>query len=418
FKHTLKHQKEKLTLVELGSHLRIEKSLRLQDNDKPKGNNVVGPSVVNIVEHNNSSRYTDNRGKRKHQDTKADPNKKSKVTCWKCGKPGHLKKDYNRRKVGNKANGLDTNGSVNGSSNLLKGTLTIGANVKHQDTKAYPNKKDNTVCCEICQRAKQTREPFPLSDHTSKRLGDLVYLDLWGPYKEFEVEKNDYANVFQDVNHINFFDIEYPEIANDDERVANDLNKDKSDSSSSSVSGSNINTVDFPVDSGNDVDSNDGLVAHRMRRRSSRQSVFPRNYNDFVVESKVKYGIERYVGYSKLNSKNYCSITQFNKTREPKSYFEASKYHHWTNAMNQEIDALLRNGSWEMVQLPKGRKAIGIKWIYKIKFRSSGEIDGYKARLVAQGFGQNEGINYEEKFSPVVKMVTVRSLLNIVVSMS
>ncbi|GJQ98097.1 ribonuclease H-like domain-containing protein [Tanacetum coccineum] len=102
---------------------------------------------------------------------------------------------------------------------------------------------------------------------------------------------------------------------------------------------------------------------------------------------------------------NYCSITQLNKTREPKSYFEASKYHHWTNAMNQEIDALLRNGSWEMVQLPKGRKAIGIKWIYKIKFMSSGEIDGYKARLVAQGFGQNEGINYEEKFSPVVKMV-------------
>ncbi|GKC33118.1 ribonuclease H-like domain-containing protein [Tanacetum coccineum] len=145
--------------------------------------------------------------------------------------------------------------------------------------------------------------------------------------------------------------------ANDDERVANDLNKDKSDSSSSSVSGSNINTVD----SGNDADNNDG---------------------------------------------------------EPKSYFEASKYHHWTNAMNKEIDALLRNGSWEMVQLPKGRKAIGIKWIYKIKFRSSGEIDRYKARLVAQGFGQNEGINYEEKFSPVVKMVTVRSLLNIVVSMS
>ncbi|GKC02238.1 hypothetical protein Tco_0993848 [Tanacetum coccineum] len=45
------------------------------------------------------------------------------------------------------------------------------------------DKKDNTVCCEICQRAKQTKEPFPLSDHTSKCLGDLVHLDLWGPYK-------------------------------------------------------------------------------------------------------------------------------------------------------------------------------------------------------------------------------------------
>ncbi|GKE45952.1 ribonuclease H-like domain-containing protein, partial [Tanacetum coccineum] len=54
--------------------------------------------------------------------------------------------------------------------NVLKDSLLI-------------DKKDNTICCEICQRAKQTREPFPLSDHTFKRLGDLVHLDLWGPYK-------------------------------------------------------------------------------------------------------------------------------------------------------------------------------------------------------------------------------------------
>ncbi|GJW73137.1 zinc finger, CCHC-type containing protein [Tanacetum coccineum] len=104
FKHTLKHLKEELTLVELGSHLHIEESLRMQDNHKPKGNNVVGLSVVNMVEHNNSSKYNDNKGKRKHHDnTKVDPNKKSKVTCWKYGKPGHLKKDCKGGKVGNKA---------------------------------------------------------------------------------------------------------------------------------------------------------------------------------------------------------------------------------------------------------------------------------------------------------------------------
>ncbi|GKE90359.1 ribonuclease H-like domain-containing protein [Tanacetum coccineum] len=179
-----------------------------------------------------------------------------------------------------------------------------------------------------------------------------------------EVEKNYSANVFQDVNHLNFFDIEYYDIPNDDERVANDLNKGKSDSISSSMFGSNINTVDFLVDSGNDADSSDGLVATHNEevatfeenifsegsldqnpsssqgvqnvKRSSRQSVFPRNYNDFVVESKVKYGIEKYVGYSKLNSENLCFVTQLNKTRKPKTYFETSKYPHWTDAMNQE----------------------------------------------------------------------------------
>ncbi|GJU07267.1 zinc finger, CCHC-type containing protein [Tanacetum coccineum] len=121
FKHTLKHLKEELTLVELGSHLRFEESLRMQDSDKPKGNNVVGPLVFNIVEHNNFSRYNDNKGKRKHHDnTKSDPNKKSKVTCWKCGKPGHLKKDCKGGKVGNKANGSGINGLVDGSTNSLK----------------------------------------------------------------------------------------------------------------------------------------------------------------------------------------------------------------------------------------------------------------------------------------------------------
>nr|GFD08770.1 zinc finger, CCHC-type [Tanacetum cinerariifolium] len=74
------------------SHLRIEESLRVHDSDKPKGNNVAGPSVVNMVEHNNSSRYNDNKGKRKHHDTRANPNKKLKVTCWKRGKSEHLKK--------------------------------------------------------------------------------------------------------------------------------------------------------------------------------------------------------------------------------------------------------------------------------------------------------------------------------------
>ncbi|GJY29335.1 zinc finger, CCHC-type containing protein [Tanacetum coccineum] len=130
FKHTLKHLKEELTLIELGSHLRIEESLRAQDNDKPKGNNVAGPSVVNMVEHNNSSKYNDNKGKRKHHDTRANPNKKPKVTCWNCGKPGHLKKDCKGSNVGNRANRSSIKGSEHGSSNPLKGQSMF--NKSHQ----------------------------------------------------------------------------------------------------------------------------------------------------------------------------------------------------------------------------------------------------------------------------------------------
>nr|GEV14459.1 ribonuclease H-like domain-containing protein [Tanacetum cinerariifolium] len=94
-------------------------------------------------------------------------------------------------------------------------------------------------------------------------------------------------------------------------------------------------------------------------------------------------------------------------TFEENVFSEASKYSHWIDAMNPKMNALLRNGTWELVELPEGRKSIGSIWIYKIKFRSSGEIDT-KQRLVAQGFGKKEGIDYEKTFSPVVKMVTIR----------
>lgn len=100
----------------MGSHLRIEESLRVQDNDKPKSSNATGASVFNMVEHNNSTRYNDNKGKRKHQDnTRAYPNKKETPTYWKCGKSGHIKRDFKGVKIGGKTNGSGTSGSGNGS---------------------------------------------------------------------------------------------------------------------------------------------------------------------------------------------------------------------------------------------------------------------------------------------------------------
>ncbi|GJY52428.1 zinc finger, CCHC-type containing protein [Tanacetum coccineum] len=145
FKHTLKHLKDELTLVKLGSHLRNEESLRVQDNDKPKRNNIAGPLVVNMVKHNNSSRYNDNKGKRKHHDyTRADPNKKAKLTCWKCGKISHIKRDYKGVNVGNKANGSGIKGSVDGSSNSLKGA-TVYVCIDRCWFKTYESLNDRSI---------------------------------------------------------------------------------------------------------------------------------------------------------------------------------------------------------------------------------------------------------------------------------
>ncbi|GJS85516.1 putative RNA-directed DNA polymerase [Tanacetum coccineum] len=398
-----------------------------------------------------------------------------------------------------------------------------------------------TEYCETCQRAKQTRESFPLSDHTSSSLGDLVHLDLWGPYKVTSPEGfkyfltvvDDYSRavwlyliktkdevsfyltlfynlienqfnkrikIFRSDNGTEFvnqtvmkfcvekgiihqtscayspqqngiaerkhrhllnvarsllfqggiplrfwtecvltatylinrlpssvlngkspFELIYntkPNLSN--LRVFGCLcfatvlnNHDKlgsrsekcvmmgyssvkkgysSDSSHSHVSGDNDDIIDIP-DSGVETDNN--------------------GHNHATHDE--QYGLEKFVGYANLDDENLCFVTELNKSHEPKTFLEASRYPHWADAMNKEMEALLRNDTWELVELPKNRKAISSKWLWKIKYKSNGEIERYKARLVALGCNQEKGIDYEETFSPVVKMVTVRCLMNIAV---
>ena len=99
--------------------------------------------------------------------------------------------------------------------------------------------------------------------------------------------------------------------------------------------------------------------------------------------------------------------------QEPQSFREASSNPLWKQAMKEELDALHKTGTWDLVDLPPGKSAIGCKWIYKIKTRSDGTVDRYKARLVARGFTQKYGIDYEETFAPVARLSSVRTLIAI-----
>ena len=96
---------------------------------------------------------------------------------------------------------------------------------------------------------------------------------------------------------------------------------------------------------------------------------------------------------------------------EPSGVDEALEEECWIKAMKSELQSIEENKTWQLVSLPKGQKAIGLKWVYKVKRDPEGNIVKHKARLVAKGYAQKFGVDYEEVFAPVARLETVRLML-------
>jgi len=96
---------------------------------------------------------------------------------------------------------------------------------------------------------------------------------------------------------------------------------------------------------------------------------------------------------------------------EPMGVDEALEEECWREAMNCELQSIQENNTWYYADLPKGHKAIGLKWFYKVKRDPEGNIVKHKARLVAKGYAQRHGVDYEEVFAPVARLETVRLIL-------
>jgi hypothetical protein len=99
---------------------------------------------------------------------------------------------------------------------------------------------------------------------------------------------------------------------------------------------------------------------------------------------------------------------------EPNSFSEAMRRPDasmWYDAAATEIRALVENGTWELVKLPPGKKAIGCRWVFRVKRNVDGTVERYKGRLVAQGFSQRPGIDYDETFAPTPRWAAIRAVL-------
>ncbi|GJT21282.1 zinc finger, CCHC-type containing protein [Tanacetum coccineum] len=336
FKHTLKHKKEELTLIELDSHLRIEESLKVHDSDKPKSKNVL---VLQLS-----------------------------ICCWKCGKPGHLKKDYKGGKVGNKANGLGTNGLVNGSSNSLKGHNMFNKSFLvyyvTYVSEAYFVQDDNVAWTKSRVLGVVVRLP----DLKLKTLGERGIKCIFVEYAEhskafwfYNIEPNESVLI----NSI----IESKD-AIFDENIFSSVPRP---SQRFMING----TVDIGGSMVPEEITEEVVVQQpELKLRKSNMNKNPKNFDpQFQL-----YLIEGIRDEDSNQHSNY-----FNVKDDPKTFDEAMKSKNvafWKEAINDEMDSIMGNNTWVLADPPPSCKHLGCKWIFKRKLKVDGTIEKFKARLV------------------------------------
>nr|GEW31295.1 zinc finger, CCHC-type [Tanacetum cinerariifolium] len=456
FKHTLKHLKEKLTLVELGSYLCIEESLRAQDNDTPKGNNVAGPSV------------------------------KPKVTCWKCEKPGHLKKDCEDGNVGNRANGSSTKGSEDGSFNPLKGQSMFNKSfqiyyvtyvsetffVQDDDVawwvdsgatvhvckdrcwfKTYESLNDGSIlhmgnestafvhrrgCVDL--RFSSKKVVFLLNvlhvPNIRKNLVLNIILNNCGYEQVIESNKfvlskhsvfigfgylsnqlfrlnivsDNIGSAFMSTSKLNDLILWHARLGHVHFKRMQDMSKDSDlcDLHATPSLGNKKNFVTFIDDASRFCYV---YLLHSNDEALDKFKVFKTKV-ELQQESLIKRFRTDRVGV--INSIIELRDAIFDEHRfssVPRPSQRSLDVAFWKEAINDKMDSIMGNNTWVLIDLPPCCRPLGCKWILKRKLKVDGTVETFKARLVIQGFNQKSGIYYFDTYAPVARIITIRLLI-------
>nr|GEZ90739.1 ribonuclease H-like domain, reverse transcriptase, RNA-dependent DNA polymerase [Tanacetum cinerariifolium] len=263
-----------------------------------------------------------------------------------------------------------------------------------------PNITNQNGLCEGCLEGKQARKSFPThSNFMSTRRLELVHGDLCGPISPPTHAGN------RDV----LFDEERPWQWGKSEKFKG-------------TPGATLTLEGFiPQDDreDDDMESQMGLefpaqgTDEHYETNSEDEPVTPISSVRSAGSTSSSTGVgapKRYRTLTDLYDETN-EVLLLNVCEEPTSYSMACKQEEWKEAMKTELDSIERNNTWTLVELPPGWKAIGLKWVYKVKKDPTGAVIKYKARLVAKGYVQKAGIDFDEVYAPVARIEMVRILL-------
>ncbi|KAM7499356.1 hypothetical protein LguiA_023770 [Lonicera macranthoides] len=237
-------------------------------------------------------------------------------------------------------------------------------------------------------------------------------------YKEIQLFKNITEEEINSIEVVSTLNSEFPPAAetteiplSPDEEISETCPNEVVPSPSPPPSNTNnqSSTSNIPGIEASQVSSS--IPIKQLPNRTNRGVPKPKYDPDFT--SKAKYPMSNYVSYDQLTASNKSFVNQLSSVSIPNSVQEAICNPKWKSAMDEEMKSLLKNDTWVLTELPAGKKKVGCKWVYTVKYKADGTIERFKARLVAKGYTQTHGIDYLETFAPVAKINTVRVLLSL-----
>nr|KAJ0199823.1 hypothetical protein LSAT_V11C600321130 [Lactuca sativa] len=286
--------------------------------------------------------------------------------------------------------------------------------VKHERTSPYTpqqnglaERKNRTLCemvnCMITSRVIPT-SPYELR---KGRKPNLDYLKVWGCVAYYRTpdpkrtklgaraNKSIFIGYAQNSKAYRLLDIDSSVVveSRDVEFFEDKFSKDEENSSHTTPTSTSREILPPPP-----------IVEETRRSTRARiEKTFGDDFYSYLVEGTQK----------KVTREVILSI---NLDDDPKTFTEAMTSRDaplWKEAINDEMDSIMGNGTWELADLPKGRRPIGSKWIFKKKYHPDGSISAYKARLVAKGYRQRKGIDYFDTYAPVARISSIRTLIAI-----